>query len=316
MKTSASKHKPDPRLLCPANHDQLVRLCIPKHPISTAVIVEILTRLAPGSRSDPPAGPVGPDPIRLSDKPHATVVAYPSAKIESIAPHGLVLKSRDIGPFAPLRFRLRLTPLSAEARGAARLARLGIECVRPIAHTLDEDQTLDKAQALDEARSRKQDKPRRVERLLLPYIQGPTLLRALRDNPDDHPALAQAAGAIAGALARARWFNRDAKPSNFIVEDPTRLIAIDTAAIRRILRPRAAIERMLASLMLEPAGVGIELPPAFLHAAAGAALRALTGADPDPGAIDALAQRVSARIRAHGDPTPRDNPLRDTPERN
>jgi len=308
MTTSFAKHKPDPRLPCPSEHDQLVRLCVPKYPFSSNAIVEIHALLAPNSGSDLHAEPGEPAPIRLSDKPHATVDAFPTRRIETLAPRGLVRKSRDIGPLARPRFRLRLTPLSAEARGAARLTRLGIECARPIAHTLT-------AQALtkDQAQS---ERPRRYECLLLPYIEGPTLLRALRDNPSDHPALAQAAGAIAGALARARWFNRDAKPSNFIVagaEDHAaqpRLVAIDTAAIRRVLRPRAAMERMLASLMLEPSGVGVELPPAFLQAAASAALRALTGADPSPSAIDALAKRVNARIRAHGDPTPRDNPLR------
>lgn len=117
-------------------------------------------------------------------------------------------------------------------------------------------------------------------------------------------ALARAVGVQTRSMLERGLFNRDHKPSNLIVTalDPPSLALIDVvgvgAAGARAIEPVGP----LASLMLEPMGCGV-LPRRSLL------MRTLKSFEPDPTARRRLLKRVASAVKAHGDPTPKDNPL-------
>jgi len=169
--------------------------------------------------------------------------------------------------------------------------------------------------------------------LALDAVEGRTVLEhlaRLAEEPDTRTerALAAAIGVNLAAMRRGGIRNRDHKPSNLVARlidvidpDPWYEIAvIDTMGIERPLRSGgdSLLVEPLASLIIEPAGVGLRprrttrmrvLRAVFdaVHGAKGPsdrrnrkrwrAWRARTWA------------RVEGLVSGHGDPTPEDDPL-------
>jgi len=115
--------------------------------------------------------------------------------------------------------------------------------------------------------------------------------------------------------------NRDHKPSNLIVSgDPANpeIVLIDCVGLRN----RVDTGRMLASLAIEPAGCGVPVRASLAMRVLRSHLASL---DEGIGPMADLSRRdarrfrngkwrdVIARIRAHGDPSPRVNPLAGAP---
>lgn len=157
----------------------------------------------------------------------------------------------------------------------------------------------------------------RYQATLTPELPGPTLLEALDDRAAARDHAADAGGLLARLLAHGVW-TRDAKPSNLMyardvrsgdrAADARQLRLIDLDGLRA-LRPapedhRQAAVRMLASLLIEPLGVGRGLSDASADAAADALARGM-GAPTDPGALLASARAI---VERHGDPTPARDP--------
>lgn len=145
-------------------------------------------------------------------------------------------------------------------------------------------------------------------------------------GPRRQLALARELGRQLRRLIGHGRFNRDHKPSNLIVlsaDHRPRVAIIDCVAILPVSRaggPGEALQRMLASLYIEPSGVGA--PPrrslilATLHGALGidrpaspGAPRILRSHRVDRRRLRALWNSVADRVRSHGDPTPRVDPL-------
>jgi len=160
----------------------------------------------------------------------------------------------------------------------------------------------------------------REEVLILERVQGPTLLEVIAGRTKVGPAiqrrLAADIGLQVGLIASAPLRNRDHKPSNIIVTEsgPT---LIDAVGVRRGTRNiqdiHAAAAQMLTSLMLEP--LGCKCPPARtlqMRALLGA-WSALNTSRSDRAArrtwLRGMSGAVASRIDAHGDPTPRIDPL-------
>jgi hypothetical protein len=162
---------------------------------------------------------------------------------------------------------------------------------------------------------------RLVESLAMERLSGKTVLRHLadRDLPrDEQFALARELGSQAARLALAGLVNRDHKPSNLIVKSLAgvsgsvgasgSVVAIlDTVAIRRA-RPRAALVHMLFELIVEPIGCRLEIPLGLRLAAVRSAVREAGWPRKE---VTQLWRDVRAALLAHGDPTPRINPLAD-----
>lgn len=162
------------------------------------------------------------------------------------------------------------------------------------------------------------DQRRRVVHTLVTRrIPGESLLHHLASSPlplsDHHLRLAHSLGLLARRLIDAHLFNRDLKPSNIILALPTLTpTIIDPAGVRRIhpwqrhaAARRLLLARTLASLILEPTGLGFP-PPPRLRAIA------LRAAEPDRAARAALRRIIRRLILTHADPVPRHNPLTPT----
>ncbi len=162
--------------------------------------------------------------------------------------------------------------------------------------------------------------------LVMEALNGPSLLDCLASpllSPRQEHRLARAIARQLVTLTLAGRYNRDHKPSNLIVlradtPDPVPAI-IDTVAINK-LRPwrRADLYAMFASLVIEPIGCG--RPPRrslmmrVLVEHQRELLRRIPGLLPDGSAARRAARhldwmRIAGLIDAHGDPTPRINPL-------
>lgn len=160
--------------------------------------------------------------------------------------------------------------------------------------------------------------PPACEWLVLRAIEGPTVLETLAQRPsaDRLDRLATALGTQIRSMTHPTdgsppIFNRDHKPSNLILDptgDGTPTI-VDTVGVRLLgrARPDIAAARMVASLIFEPTGVGHPPSQPFVSRLVGAA------AGGDPRRAAALARLTSALVRAHGDPTPKVNPLNKPP---
>ncbi len=214
--------------------------------------------------------------------------------IAGTAPHGpaVVVKVRRLpGAKGTIRALLGVTPLARAWRTACRLRTLGVATAEPLALLAG------------------RDGQGRVDVLVLPEIAGRTLLDRLadRDLPGaaERAAAEQLAGMIA-TLARHRLTNRDHKPSNIIVDDAGRPTLLD--AELRTASPAAAAARMLASLAIEPAGVGVAIPPALAARVLARVARRVSEAGTSCSARE-LRDAAHAIVQHHGDPTPKDNPL-------
>ena len=151
--------------------------------------------------------------------------------------------------------------------------------------------------------------------LIMEDLPGRTLLEHMASPPEPRTRrlLAQAVGAQTRGLLKAHLFNRDHKPSNLIVtsmdpagDQPPTLALVDTVGIgdagARAIEPI----RPLTSLMLEP--MGCNVTPRLADR-----MRTLRAFEPDRDTRRKLWKRIDAAIKAHGDPTPKDNPLGDRP---
>lgn len=272
-----------------------------------------LARFATSFRLEPATGTV------LKAEGHSFVVRV---EIEGTP---LIVKWRElVGLRDRAKNLLRASRGFRQWRGARRLQRAGIPVAGPIA-LLTQYGGGETESARPRALIPSAAWPR--EWLLLEEVPGKTLLRHLADRDrsirDEH-ALARAVGVQVGAMLRANVCNRDHKPSNLIVtfdEGVPIVTLIDTVAIRRRGNP-GEMARMLATLLIEPIGVGVAPRSAIafrvLRDACAAWLehtlaRPLGTAKGDKKALRAMvrsiARRVDQYIRTHGDPTPKVNPL-------
>lgn len=211
----------------------------------------------------------------------------------------VVVKSMLLDQPADLLKRaLGVTRLMRQWRGGELLARHGFAVARSLALWRGRD-----AQG------------RLVESLAMERHSGKTVLQYLaeRDLPSVAEfALARALGSQAARLARAGLVNRDHKPSNLLVQpgdgnQGTVVVVLDTVAIRRA-RPRAALVHMLFELIVEPVGCRVKAPLGLRLALVRAAVKEFGWPRSE---VPRLWSDVRARLAAHGDPTPKINPLAD-----
>lgn len=186
-----------------------------------------------------------------------------------------------------------------------------------------------------------------VELLVLEFLPGQTLLERLADGLS--PAQAHR---LAGALARQMTrltrhgrYNRDHKPSNLLAIDEddrarpgdtpmlisdqdAQVALLDCVGLRTPRRrdPWRGADRMLASMLIEPAGCGVHIRTTDRLRMARALLDAIWRGDGEDGpmpdelhgvrqrdwmraSLRTLWRRVGQIVREHGDPTPAVNPL-------
>ncbi|MEQ8770319.1 MAG: hypothetical protein RIB60_07410 [Phycisphaerales bacterium] len=151
------------------------------------------------------------------------------------------------------------------------------------------------------------------ETLVLESIPGRTVLELMADPTVpvrlEH-RVASALGALIGECHRAGVYSADMKPSNLIdIDEGRRGIAIiDSTDVRRGVDPA----RQLFDLLVEPAGLGLVPRSTLRHRVVGSlwanGLDRGWGPDRKHAERD-LARGVKRRLRAHGDPTPKDDPL-------
>ncbi len=173
---------------------------------------------------------------------------------------------------------------------------------------------------------RSDDDPGRRACLVLDALPGRTLLAHLADpgrTITTERALALGVATTLASLHQAGLRNRDHKPSNLIAvpvpnaDAPTAFLCgiVDTMGISKTLPARKddALHRMLASLVIEPTGIGAPPP----RTTAMRLLRALEAALHPKGRKRASWRRfrtrtwraVSTIVAGHADPTPTDDPL-------
>ncbi|MBL8747376.1 MAG: hypothetical protein JNK58_13605 [Phycisphaerae bacterium] len=210
----------------------------------------------------------------------------------------VVVKSMRLDrPLDSLRRRLGITRLTRQWKGAAFLDRHGFAVAPPLALWHGRD-------ALG----------RPIQSLAMARLPGQTVLQHLADRdlpPEDESAAARIIGEDIARLALLGYVNRDHKPSNLLLlrnavaGAAPRIAILDTVGLRRCGK-WSALVRMLFELVVEPTGCRVEIPLRLslttLHAVVRAAeLRPTDGAR--------LRRAVRDRLAAHGDPTPRINPL-------
>lgn len=125
---------------------------------------------------------------------------------------------------------------------------------------------------------------------------------------DEHAAARALGRLLVAQLALARY-NRDCKPSNLLVVRDANgapdIMTIDAVAIRRTGRsPRPRLVQMLATLVIEAIGTGVE-PRRTLKARV---IREVVTSLPRLGARQ-LWRDVAAHVSSHGDPRPKIDPL-------
>jgi hypothetical protein len=217
----------------------------------------------------------------------------------------VVIKSWEVGaPWALLKAAFGASRAHRHWTGAQRLIALDIPTARPLAM----------------ARSRG------ALWLVMEALPGPSLLEELAHpslSPRRQHALARNIARQLVALTLAGRYNRDHKPSNIIILDPETPdpcpAIIDTVAIRP-LRPwrRADLYAMFAALVIEPTGCGH--PPRralmmrVLHEHQRELMRRIPNLLPDDPVVRRAARhadwmRITGLVLAHGDPSPKVNPL-------
>lgn len=203
----------------------------------------------------------------------------------------VAVKIRPLPGFSDrLRFRLGLTDLGKAALGAAVLTGRGLLTPR--------------------VRVLAMVRPDYVwhEVLVTPWAEGPTLLSAWATaDLRTRLALARTSGDLIATLSRQGLFNRDAKPSNVILDDTDGPVMVDVGGVRLAGGDREhELARMVSALGFEPAGVGHAAGFREVFAGVRAALRS-SGVDRQ-GRRRTLAE-LRRLIAAHADPRPKDNPL-------
>lgn len=165
----------------------------------------------------------------------------------------VVIKARFLNTWSRrAKAAARMGHADKQWRGAARLHRAGLLTATPIWQGL----------ALCDGVA--------CELLVLPYLEGPTLLELLLaasrgkgPSVARQHSIARAVGRTVPALLRARLWNRDHKPSNLIVMDADtevpRIAIIDCVGIKKygwFGIDESEGEHMAASLVTEPLGCG------------------------------------------------------------
>jgi tRNA A-37 threonylcarbamoyl transferase component Bud32 len=161
-----------------------------------------------------------------------------------------------------------------------------------------------------------------VETLVLEYAPGHTLLwqiarGVIMEGPDSPAsrAIAYTLGRDLAIMIKAGRFNRDHKPSNIVVTTPgppaAALSIVDAVAIVpfKPARRSEAMARMIASLLIEPRGIGHPVPESFIHRTVLSLAHEMVGAtEAEAWTRDMLAwaQRI---VAAHKDPVPTHDPL-------
>ncbi len=221
----------------------------------------------------------------------------------------VVVKIADLaGPRDRLQARLGLSRLQRQWRGHERLAAIGVATGQPICLARLEDHAS-------------------VPRLLLAleYVPGKSLLQHVADNDLSIRAeqrLAAALGRQIASIAAHNCRNRDHKLSNLIAVEPESpeptIAVIDAAGVRRRGRRsrHAAAADMLFSAIVEPTGLSLRIRSTLRIRVALACAKKLLAEERDArptGQARALARDLyraaSRRMKTHGDPTPRINPL-------
>ena len=201
------------------------------------------------------------------------------------------------------------TPALRHWRGAALLAEAGVASATPLAVVRGEG----------------------YEWLVMEAVAGESLLECLADESlgvRERHAIARSAGRLVAGLTTRGVFNRDMKPSNILItgigDREADLVVIDCGGVRRQRRSRGRY-RMLASLLIEPVGVGVSLPStlimrgltaycdAWLESILGRAVDRRRPQDRRVRAHVRLAtmNRVALAFANHGDLRPLINPLMD-----
>lgn len=147
----------------------------------------------------------------------------------------VVKRAARSGVAERVKSAIRLSPLWREWRGARRLRRAGVRCCQPIAMVRGRD-----------VRGR--------EMLIMPFVEGPTLHRFIREvnEPAERRVVAEATGRQLHRLLHVGLVNRDHKTSNLIIDEACRRggeqpMLIDPAGLRRATPDRVA--RMFARLL-------------------------------------------------------------------
>lgn len=228
------------------------------------------------------------------------------------------------GMLSRLRARLGFAAADRHWAGAALLAAEDVECAPMLALV-----------------SRRKG-PVHEDCLIMGRLQGQTLLRWLDDVERggvpiaQQHVVAQAVGAQVGCILAAGLHNRDHKPSNLIVrfEDGKPIVAVaDCQGVKRLERDKSRhTVRMQASLALEAIGAGVLPRRTLIAMTLSTAVAAYTARRFGKASVeDAMAmgrgerrrilhalprgtalaawRRIAERIRVHGDPTPRVDPL-------
>ncbi|MFM9994887.1 MAG: hypothetical protein ACKVU4_03695 [Phycisphaerales bacterium] len=239
-----------------------------------------------------------------------------------------VLKFRDLHGSDRLKGLFGATRAMRQWRGAAWLSTHGFRTARPYALLSGTRMGVP------------------AEALVMEGLPGKSVLMHLADEDltirQEH-AVARELGRLTARMIAAGRYNADGKPSNLIVtrcdEDggdrPVEIAIIDCGALRlrSPLSHASSLVRMLASLVIEPIGVGVRPRRTLMMRALTACIGATVerwlgklgklGADGRGGSIRGeprvrravremrrtLWRRVERAVRDHGDPRPRVNPL-------
>lgn len=239
---------------------------------------------------------------------------------------------RHARAFDRLRARLGMAAGDRHWAGAALLAAEGLPCATTLALL---------SRRMGQRMGRK-----REDCLVMERLQGPTLLECMdQAKRGQMPvkrqhALARAVGLQVGCLLAAGLHNRDHKPSNLVVafdaQDPDAMPTIavaDAQGVRRLESDKARHTiRTQASLVIEAIGTGVTPRRTLIAATLSAAVAAYTArrfastpveqalrlpkakqrsilAALPRGTALAAWPKIAQRIRLHGDPTPRVDPL-------
>lgn len=147
-----------------------------------------------------------------------------------------------------------------------------------------------------------------VQTLVMTCLDGRTLLEHLRDDDDNvrtQHDIARDAADLCMTLLKAGRFNRDHKPSNLLRTLDGRIHVLDCVAIRPCpVNADDARVRMLASLFIEPHGIGVA-PRMTL------CMRVIARATETRTERHQLWRDVAERVRNHGSSTPEHSPFPD-----
>lgn len=255
-----------------------------------------IERLAPGESADAWAGALASlDPARAEVLKEDSGAAVYRAKLLG---RDIILKRWELASLGSrLKGALRAGRADRHWRGAEWLTRVGIPTARCLALASEIRRPFPRAWLAMEA------------------VTGKTLLDTIASDIPvrDQHAIARAVGSQIDAFRSHLRSNRDHKPSNLIVTgDPAapEIAVIDCVGLRRRPDP----EGMLASLLIEPTGCGLRVRKTLIVRVLRSYVDALRVAanlsrDEARERRDLVWREVSERIRLHGDPRPRVNPL-------